>query len=356
MKLLKCIFTSSKCYKSGAKITPKGIMVHSTGANNPNLKRYVQPSTNDANYNSLISQIGKNNGGNHWNVPTSTVCVHAFIGKLANGEIATVQTLPWNYKGWHCGVGTKKISGNNSYISFEMAEDSLTDANYFNKVYKEAVEFCAYLCQLYNFDPLVDGVIIGHYEGYQRGIASNHADPRNWFPRFGKSMDTFRQDVAAKMGKKVTPTTPANTETTVSYSGIVTASVLRIRKGPSVSASIAGTLKRGEGVSIILEDNGWGKLADGSGWVSLTYIKKNTTTTKPSTPTTTNTFKAYQGKITSTSGVNIRTGAGTSYNKNGALAYNTIVKIVEEKKVSGVTWGRLADGRGWISLAYLKKI
>ena len=41
MKLLKCIFTSSKCYKSGAKITPKGIMVHSTGANNPNLKRYV---------------------------------------------------------------------------------------------------------------------------------------------------------------------------------------------------------------------------------------------------------------------------------------------------------------------------
>lgn len=161
-------------------------------------------------------------------------------------------------------------------------------------------------------------------------------------------MDTFRADVAAKMGKKVTPATNANTGTTVSYSGIVTASVLRIRKGPSVSSSIAGTLKKGTGVSIILEDNGWGKLADGSGWVSLTYIKKN------STPT--NTFKSYRGKIIASSGVNIRTGAGTNYNKNGALTYNSVVRIVDEEQISGITWGKLADGRGWISLAYLKKI
>lgn len=347
MKLLKCLFTQNRCYKNGVKITPKGIMVHSTGCNNPNLKRYVQPSTNDTNYKTLISQLGKNNGGTAWNNSNANVCVHAFIGKLANGEIATVQTLPWNYKGWHCGKGNKG-SRNSSHISFEICEDALTDATYFNKVYKEAVEFAAYLCQLYNFDPLKDGVIIGHYEGHQRGIASNHADPRNWFPRFGKSMDIFRQDVAAKMGKKVAPTTHTNTETTVSYSGIVTASVLRIRKGPSVSSSIAGTLKKGTGVSIILEDNGWGKLADGSGWVSLTYIKKN------STPTST--FKSYRGKITASSGVNIRTGAGTNYSKNGALTYNSVVTIVSEKKVSGITWGKLADGRGWISLAYLKKI
>lgn len=343
MKLLKCLFTQNRCYKNGVRITPKGIMVHSTGCNNPNLKRYVQPSTNDTNYKTLISQLGKNNGGTAWNNSNVNVCVHAFIGKLANGEIATVQTLPWNYKGWHCGKGNKG-SRNLSYISFEMCEDNLSDVNYFNKVYKEAVEFAAYLCQLYGFDPLKDGVIIGHYEGHQRGIASNHADPRNWFPRFGKSMDTFRADVAAKMGK-VIPATNVNTETTVSYSGVVTASVLRIRKGPSVSSSVAGTLKRGTGVSIIFEDNGWGKLADGSGWVSLTYIKKNS-----------NTFKSYRGKITASSGVNIRTGAGINYNKNGAVTYNSVVTIVGEEQISGITWGKLADGRGWISLAYFKKI
>ena len=43
MNLHKLIFTNNACYKAGRKIAPKGIMVHSTGANNPWLKRYVGP-------------------------------------------------------------------------------------------------------------------------------------------------------------------------------------------------------------------------------------------------------------------------------------------------------------------------
>ena len=35
MNLHKLIFTENACYKAGRKITVKGIMVHSTGANNP---------------------------------------------------------------------------------------------------------------------------------------------------------------------------------------------------------------------------------------------------------------------------------------------------------------------------------
>ena len=38
MNLRKLIFTNNACYKAGRKIKPKGIMVHSTGANNPNLR------------------------------------------------------------------------------------------------------------------------------------------------------------------------------------------------------------------------------------------------------------------------------------------------------------------------------
>ena len=41
MNLNKLIFTENACYKAGRKIKVKGIMVHSTGANNPYLKRYV---------------------------------------------------------------------------------------------------------------------------------------------------------------------------------------------------------------------------------------------------------------------------------------------------------------------------
>ena len=31
------------CYMAGVKMAPRGLMLHSTGANNPNLRRYIQP-------------------------------------------------------------------------------------------------------------------------------------------------------------------------------------------------------------------------------------------------------------------------------------------------------------------------
>lgn len=156
-------------------------MVHSTGANNPWLKRYVGPDD---------GLLGKNQYNNHWNQDKPggrQVCVHVFIGKLADGSIATYQTLPWNHRGWHAG-GT----ANNSHIGFEICEDGLTDASYFSAVYKEALELCVYLCKLYGFS---EKDIICHSEGYKQGIASNHGDVMHWFPKHGKSMDTFRADV-----------------------------------------------------------------------------------------------------------------------------------------------------------------
>lgn len=185
MNLNSCILTENDCYKAGRTITPTGVMVHSTGANNTTLKRYVQPDD---------GKLGTNSNGNHWNMSGLTKCVHAFIGTLADGTVATYQTLPWNHRGWHGGGDS-----NNTHIGFEICEDGLTDSSYFSTVYQEAVELVAYLCQMYGLDPLADGVIICHSEGYDRGIASNHSDVMHWFPSFGKSMDTFREDVFAEM-------------------------------------------------------------------------------------------------------------------------------------------------------------
>ena len=64
--------------------------------------------------------------------------------------------------------------------------------DYFKKVYDEAVELCVYLCKLYG---LTEQNIISHSEGHRLGIASNHADVMHWFPRHGKSMDSFRAAV-----------------------------------------------------------------------------------------------------------------------------------------------------------------
>lgn len=185
MNLKKLILTENACYKAAKTITPKGIMVHSTGANNPYLKRYIGPDD---------GLLGKNQYGNHWNQVKPDgrqVCVHAFIGKLADGRIATYQTLPWNHRGWHAGD-----SANNSHIGFEICEDNLGDPLYFAAVYQEAVELCVYLCREYR---LTEKNIICHSEGYKLGIASNHGDVMHWFPRYGKSMNDFRGDVKAKL-------------------------------------------------------------------------------------------------------------------------------------------------------------
>ena len=186
MNLHQLFLTKNACYISGQTITPKGIMVHSTGANNPNLKRYVGPDD---------GLLGVNQYGNHWNTyhPDGIeVCVHGFIGKLKDGTIATYQTLPWNMRGWHAGG-----SANNTHIGFEICEDDLTDAAYFAAVYKEATELCAYLCKQYN---LTEKDILCHSEGYTKGIASNHGDVMHWFPKHGKSMDSFRADVKKLLG------------------------------------------------------------------------------------------------------------------------------------------------------------
>lgn len=186
MDIKQVFATKNECYIVNKKITPKGIMVHSTGANNPNLKRYVQPDD---------GQLGKHPYENHFNTfrPAGRqVCVHGFIGKLSNGSVATYQTLPWTMRGWHAGG-----KANDTHIGFEICEDGLIDKDYFNEVYKNAIDLCIHLCKEFN---LTEKDIIDHAEGYKLGIASNHGDITHWFKKHNKTMDMFREEV--KQGLK----------------------------------------------------------------------------------------------------------------------------------------------------------
>ena len=189
MRLRKQYLTQNDCYRQGRSLQVRGVMVHSTGANNPRGARYVPGD----------GEIGRNTAGNHWNRPGLTKCVHAFIGRFADGGVGTGQTLPWNRKGWHSGSGSKPVSANSTHIGFEICEDGLTDPYYFQPAYQEAVELTAMLCGQFALDPLESGVVICHAEGHKLGIASNHGDVLHWFPKHGKTMDDFRADVARMM-------------------------------------------------------------------------------------------------------------------------------------------------------------
>lgn len=275
MELKQCIFTHSGCYAANEKMDggkPTGIVVHSTGANNKTLKRYVQPIKGDSNYNEVIADIGKNLYGNHWNKSGKKACVHAFIGVNASGEVETYQVLPWDICCWGVGKGKKGSYNYNptARIQFEICEDNLKDAAYFNKVMNEAQELCAYLCKLYGLK--VDQ-ICSHAEAYKAGYGTNHGDIDHWLKKYGWTMDQFRNQVQQIINGKA-PVTGFQ-----SYKVKVTASALNIRKGPGTNYKTNGCIRNKGVYTIVDEDNGkgatkWGKLKSGAGWISLDYVKR----------------------------------------------------------------------------------
>lgn len=187
MEITQHFLSENPCYRSERTIEPKGVMIHSLGVAQPNPDVFVRL----------------------WDTPKAEVCVHALV---ARSEV--VQLLPWERRAWHAGVGTSGASANNTHLSFELCEpaghtyeggtmigyDPEKNAAYFTDVYQRAVALTAMLCTKYRLDPLRD--VLCHSEGYQRGIASNHADVMQWFPKHGKSMDTFRAEVKALMDGK----------------------------------------------------------------------------------------------------------------------------------------------------------
>ncbi len=58
------------------------------------------------------------------------------------------------------------------------------------------------------------------------------------------------------------------------YKVRITASVLNIRTGAGTSYKVTGSVKKGQVYTIVAEQNGWGKLKSGAGWISLRYTEK----------------------------------------------------------------------------------
>lgn len=263
MNLYTCMQTHSTCYKGTKTMKVKGILWHSTGCNNPNIKRYVQPYEGDANYNDAIAKLGKNTAHNDWNHIARQAGLNAWIGKFADGSVGTCQSMPWDYRPWGCGSGAKG-SCNNGWIQFEICEDNLKNKDYAEKVWNEAIDLSVYLCKMYGLNPLGYAtcgsasnvpVITCHNDSYKYGVGCNHSDINHWFPKIlGKNMDNARQEIYAKLGGAIptpTPTpTPAPTPTpTTRVSVSCSLPMLKVgSKGKAVKVwqTIVGTTADGD--------------------------------------------------------------------------------------------------------------
>lgn len=359
LNIIKAYAVKNLCYIATQKMIPQGIVVHSTGANNPNLKRYVD----------AVDEVGVNQYGNHWNTATPggrKVCVHAFIGYDKNKQIRVAEILPLNICCWGVGKGKKgSYNTNPAYIQFEICEDGLKDKIYYQKVFAVAAEYCAQLCQEHNIS--IDN-IVGHCEAYKKGYGSNHSDPEHWMKKFGETMDDFRKRVSEIL--KTNEGKEEKKEETVTVN-------TSIEKGDLVSISPDATYYSGKSVPLWVKNQNWYVSNTPSGdrvvidknekctnsicspihQKYLTVVKKakvSATVNAGSKPVTNNC--PYRVKITAEC-LYIRKGAGTNTEKVGYITGKGVYTIVEEKTGVGATqWGKLKSGAGWISLDFVKKL
>lgn len=206
----QAIEKNSICYKENRPMPggkPGGIVVHSTGANNPNAKRYVNaPDICGEN-------IYKNWFGGPAANTTAVPMPHGVIGKDKNGDVKVFQILPYDRCCWGCASGKNgSYNFNPAYIQFEICEDALKDQKYFEAAFDAAARYCAEL--MIQFPSITLSNVVSHKEAHARGYASGHGDPENWLSKFGKDMNWVRKQVQAWYDKLKAEDAQSSTTTT----------------------------------------------------------------------------------------------------------------------------------------------
>lgn len=198
-------------------------------------------------------------------------------------------------------------------ITIEVASEKEAPYAFNDVAYESLIELCVDICKRngkkkllwletkeksLSYEPKNDEMIITVHRWF-----ANKACPGDWL--FSR-LDSFANEVTKRLNKssststssttpKVSSTTPSttpkvssttpttNTSTTpkvssttpkTGYKVKVTVSALNIRKGPGTKYGINGTIRDGGVYTIVQEENGWGKLSSGAGWISLQYTKR----------------------------------------------------------------------------------
>ena len=308
--ITEAICTGNRRYKAGEPLTPKGVVLHSIGT--------PQPKAN------VLREF--------WQRDASPYVVHYMVD-----DQNILHCMPDNLKCWHvCSPGNDKFIGIEMgepsqihYISgakFTVSDLAAARA-YAQAAYKNAVWLIAQLCKTYGWNPYT--AIYTHYEVTRQKLSNtDHVDPQHLWDGLGMgySLLTLRRDVAAAMGQaSAAPAPEATAPETSATSGqmyrirktwadaasqigaytnleyakaackhgyavfdaagnqvwpvnylvrITAQSGLNVRSGPGTNYGVVMALDYGGGYTIVEEQNGWGRLTSGIGWICLRYTDR----------------------------------------------------------------------------------
>lgn len=250
------------------------------------------------------------------NHPIDTITIHCFVGQVDAKRGCEVfqpssKGASCNYVVGHdgsiglcveekdrswCTGGYKKVNGvnvpirvngisgsSNDYqaVTIEVASDTTHPYAITDKAMAALIELCADICRRNGIPKLLwsgDKTLVGK-------PAKQNMTVHRWFAAKACPGDYIYErlgDIAAKVNAKLgaapapVPTTPVSS---VPYKVRITATDLRIRKGPGTDTAIVQSAIKPGVYTIVSEATGrgatkWGKLKSGLGWVSLDYCKK----------------------------------------------------------------------------------
>lgn len=178
------------------------------------------------------------------------------------------------------------ISGkSNDYqaVTIEVASDSAHPYAITEKAMAALIELCTDICRRNGIKKLLwfgDKNLVGN-------PAKQNLTVHRWFANKACPGDYIYQrlgDIAAKVNAKLggtgaAPVQPSAPVSSVPYKVRITATDLRIRKGPGTNTAIVQNAITPGVYTIVSEATGqgatlWGKLKSGKGWVSLDFCKK----------------------------------------------------------------------------------
>ena len=137
----------------------------------------------------------------------------------------------------------------------------------------------------------------------------------------------------------------------------VTASALNVRSSAGLGSAIIDCLGRGRTVSVTEEktENGmvWCHLSSG-GWVCKDYLSADGASSSASASGTGSSAASANTSsyAVTASGLNVRSGAGTSFPVVDCYPRGTRVSVTETASSGGTSWGKLTNGY-WVCMTYL---
>lgn len=231
--------------KSPYKMTPTCIVVHNTynNATARNERNYMASNGNEASFHVVID----------------------------DKEI--IKCIPFNRNAWHAGDGNKG-KGNRYGIAIEICFSKSGGSRFINAE-RNAAEYVASLLKEYGWG--IDKVT--KHQDYSGKYCPHRTIDMGWqrFLDMVKSyMDGGKNAATQKTESAFEP-----------YLATVTVDALNYRTGPGTNYKINGTIRDKGTYTIVAEQNGWGRLKSGAGWICLEYTKRagsNATVSKADNP------------------------------------------------------------------------